>query len=159
MAKDVYNKYIFFCLSCRLPILCMAISTVALMLFLLAVAWTAWPTAVLVMSFVAGFLLTSQFVIFGLHRLINLLVWTVGVSWRTVMRRTGPSPPQSACPEAQLGPQGASRERGPRIEMPVPRVSSEPVLATPAHLTAHPKMQMVWAEDVSERFVRRHGRC
>ncbi|EJF67498.1 hypothetical protein DICSQDRAFT_165322 [Dichomitus squalens LYAD-421 SS1] len=160
LAKDVYNKYIFFCLTCRLPMFCMAISIFSLMLFLLAVAWTAWPTAVLVMSFVAGFLLTSQFVIFGIHRLINLVVWVIRVSWRTVMTRRSSSMP-SAYPEAQLGPQTSSgererhrereRERGwerePRIEMPIPCPSPAPVVASPEHLTAHPKMQMIWVDD------------
>ena len=103
IAKDVYNTYLFFSLTCRLPILCMALSTVSLMSFLLAVAWTAWPTAVLVMSFVAGFLLTSQFVVFGIHRLINFGVWTVRVAWRAVVRRSGRG--VQGPPEAQLRPQ------------------------------------------------------
>ncbi len=111
----MYNTHFFFALPCRLPILCMALSTVSLMAFLLAVAWTAWPTAVLVMSFVAGFLLTSQFIIFGLHRLIKFVVWTVRVAWRAVVR--GRSPP---CPEAQLRPQGPVEQAEPRIEIPVP---------------------------------------
>ncbi len=134
----MYNTYFFFALTCRLPILCMALSTVSLMAFLLAVAWTAWPTAVLVMSFVAGFLLTSQFVIFGLHRLINLVVWTVRVAWRAVVR--GRSAP---CPEAQLRPQGADEQGEPRIEMPVPRPcpSPAPVVAASGYLTADPKAQ------------------
>ncbi|KAI1791999.1 hypothetical protein LXA43DRAFT_370993 [Ganoderma leucocontextum] len=145
LAKDVYNSYIFFSLTCRLPILCMALSTVSLMAFLLAVAWTAWPTAVLVMSFVAGFLLTSQFVVFGIHRLINFVIWAVRVAWRAVMRRK--SPP---CPEARLRPQGPGL-REPRIEMPVPcvsRVPVGPVVATLGYLTADPKTEVAqWAED------------
>ena len=160
IAKDVYNTYFFFALTCRLPILCMALSTVSLMSFLLAVAWTAWPTAVLVMSFVAGFLLTSQFVIFGLHRLINFVVWTVRVTWRAVVRRK--SPP---CPEAQLRPQGAvgqgmgqvqeqeSSIVEPTMEMPVPvpypSPSPAPVVAAPGYLTADPKAQVAqWTEEV-----------
>ena len=154
----MYNTYFFFALTCRLPILCMALSAVSLMAFLLAVAWTAWPTAVLVMSFVAGFLLTSQFVIFGLHRLINLVVWTVRVAWRAAVRRK--SPP---CPEAQLRPQGAtgqaqtqaqaqvreSRIEEPRMEMPVPCPSPAPVVASPGYLVADPKAQVVqWTEEV-----------
>ena len=164
IAKDVYNTYFFFALTCRLPILCMALSTVSLMAFLLAVAWTAWPTAVLVMSFVAGFLLTSQFVIFGIHRLINFIVWTIRVAWRAVVRRK--SPP---CPEAQLRPQGAvgvGQGQGmgqgqvqestivePTMEMPVPvpypSPSPAPVVAAPGYLTADPKAQVAqWTEEV-----------
>lgn len=64
ITKAVYNTYLFFSLAGRLPILCMTLSTLSLMSFLLAVPWSAWPTAVLVMFFVAGFLLMSQFIIF-----------------------------------------------------------------------------------------------
>ena len=133
----------------------MALSTVSLMSFLLAVAWTAWPTAVLVMSFVAGFLLTSQFVVFGIHRLINFVVWTVRVAWRAVVRRSGAGTP---CPEAQLRPQAqvqvqaqvqaqaqvqghgaaggqgqpsSSRMEEPRMQMPVPCPCPSPAPAAP----------------------------
>ena len=148
----MYNTYLFFSLTCRLPILCMALSTVSLMSFLLAVAWTAWPTAVLVMSFVAGFLLTSQFVVFGIHRLINFGVWTVRVAWRAVVRRSGRG--VLGPPEAQLRPQAhaqvqvqvqvqvqghgaaggqgqpsSSRMEEPRMQMPVPRPCPSPAPA------------------------------
>ncbi|KAM5538370.1 hypothetical protein V8D89_007972 [Ganoderma adspersum] len=167
IAKDVYNTYLFFSLTCRLPILCMALSTVSLMSFLLAVAWTAWPTAVLVMSFVAGFLLTSQFVIFGIHRLVNFVVWTVRVAWRAAVRRSGAGTP---CPEAQLRPQAhaqvqvqgaaggqgqASRMEEPRMQMPVPCPNPAPegpglavVVAAPGYLTADPKGQWTEVEEV-----------
>ncbi|KAI8980628.1 hypothetical protein BD414DRAFT_420338, partial [Trametes punicea] len=87
LAKDVYNSYFFFCLTCRLPTMCMFISALALMLFLLGVAWTAWPAAVLVMSFAAGLLVTSQFLIYGVHRFVELIIWVVRVSWRRLATR------------------------------------------------------------------------
>ena len=148
----------------------MALSTVSLMSFLLAVAWTAWPTAVLVMSFVAGFLLTSQFVVFGIHRLINFGVWTVRVAWRAAVRRSGKGvqgPPEAQLrPQAQVQAQGAAGGHGqghsvgqmssmqePRMQMPVPCPSPAPegpglavVVAAPGYLTADPKGQ--WTEDV-----------
>ncbi|KAH9854503.1 hypothetical protein C2E23DRAFT_884079 [Lenzites betulinus] len=94
VAKDVYNSYFFFCLTCRLPTMCMFLSTLSLMFFLLAVAWTAWPTAVLVMSFAAGILLTSQFLVFGIHRAVNFIIWVVRVAWRKAAgARQTPSPP------------------------------------------------------------------
>ncbi|RPD54492.1 hypothetical protein L226DRAFT_494380 [Lentinus tigrinus ALCF2SS1-7] len=159
LAKDVYNTYFFFCLICRLPTVCMFVSALALMGFLFAVAWTAWPTAVLVMSFVAGFLLTSQFLVFGIHRFVNLLVWVVRVCWRTLFGRRSPPPPQAPL---QSGPQAQAQPRphshapqchpGPcqpgrpsveaRIEMPVPEPSPAPDGA------AMPKMEMVWAEQL-----------
>ncbi|KAG2338896.1 hypothetical protein BDR05DRAFT_992331 [Suillus weaverae] len=67
LARDVYGKYLFFCISSRLPAVCMFVSACALMVFLLSVAWSAWPTAVLVMCFIAGVLISLQFIIYGLH--------------------------------------------------------------------------------------------
>ncbi|OBZ66030.1 hypothetical protein A0H81_14009 [Grifola frondosa] len=81
LAADVYGTYVFFCLTCRLPTLLMFGSALALMLFLLGVAWGAWPTAVLVMSFVAGTLVSLQYLVFGCHRFVNLLVWAVRSAW------------------------------------------------------------------------------
>ncbi|KAI0829114.1 hypothetical protein BC628DRAFT_1409086 [Trametes gibbosa] len=107
LAKDVYNSYFFFCLTCRLPTMCMFLSALSLMLFLLAVAWTAWPTAVLVMSFVAGILLTSQFLVFGIHRAVNFTIWVVRVAWRKIAgaRQTpltvGPLPHLSVATESK----------------------------------------------------------
>ncbi|KAL7284924.1 hypothetical protein ACG7TL_000012 [Trametes sanguinea] len=75
VTKDIYNSYFFFCLTCRLPSMCMLVSALALMFFLLGVAWAAWPTAVLVMSFIAGVLLTSQFLVFGIHRFVEAVIW------------------------------------------------------------------------------------
>ena len=40
------------------------------MTFLLSVAWTAWPTAVLVMSFMAGVLVSLQFIVYGMHCIV-----------------------------------------------------------------------------------------
>ncbi|KAG1806104.1 uncharacterized protein BJ212DRAFT_1389562 [Suillus subaureus] len=69
-ARDVYGKYLFFCISSRLPAVCMFVSACALMAFLLSVAWSAWPTAVLVMCFIAGGLISLQFIIYGLHCMV-----------------------------------------------------------------------------------------
>ncbi|KAI0370138.1 hypothetical protein BV20DRAFT_322538 [Pilatotrama ljubarskyi] len=122
LAKDVYGSYFFFCLTCRLPVVCMFVSALALMLFLLGVAWTAWPTAVLVMSFVAGVLLTSQFLVYGIHRFINMLIWVVRVTWRRVAPRRESS---QVHPQAHLHPVATPRPLPPaqphgRLEMPIP---------------------------------------
>ncbi|KAG1767438.1 hypothetical protein EDD22DRAFT_875865 [Suillus occidentalis] len=74
LARDVYGKYLFFCISSRLPAICMFVSACALMAFLLSVAWSAWPTAVLVMCFIAGFLISLQFIIYGLHCAVICMV-------------------------------------------------------------------------------------
>ncbi|KAG1738035.1 hypothetical protein EDB19DRAFT_1895734 [Suillus lakei] len=67
LARDVYGKYLFFCISSCLPAVCMFVSAYALMTFLLSVAWSAWPTAVLVMCFTAGVPISLRFIIYGLH--------------------------------------------------------------------------------------------
>jgi len=46
-----------------------------LVLFLIAIAWTAWPAAVLVMSGVAGTLFSLQFIVYGLHRAALAALW------------------------------------------------------------------------------------
>ncbi|KAH9914722.1 hypothetical protein B0H21DRAFT_828294 [Amylocystis lapponica] len=95
---DVYGSYFFFCLTCRLPTLCMFLSAVALMVFLLGVAWAAWPAAVLVMSFLAGTLVSLQYLVFGCHRLFNLCVWLVRTLWRVVRgRSTAQDVPAEGC--------------------------------------------------------------
>ncbi|KAI0640328.1 hypothetical protein C8Q77DRAFT_1086012 [Trametes polyzona] len=131
LAKDVYNSYFFFCLTCRLPIMCMFVSALALMLFMLGVAWTAWPTAVLVMSFVAGVLLTSQFLVFGIHRAVNFTVWTVRVAWRKIAgaRGTVPSPVH---PHSQPQPHGQEEVR---IQVQVQDVSQHRPASAPPHST------------------------
>ncbi|TCD59964.1 hypothetical protein EIP91_011005 [Steccherinum ochraceum] len=79
-ALDVYNTYFFFCLTCRFPTLCLLVAACALMVFLLAVAYVAWPDAVLVMSVIAGMLMTLQYLVYGFHRAGNVVVWVV--RWR-----------------------------------------------------------------------------
>ncbi|KAI9571545.1 hypothetical protein HD554DRAFT_2071470 [Boletus coccyginus] len=73
MALDVYGKYLFFCISARIPAICMFTSAFALTTFLLSVAWTAWPSAVLVMSFLAGVLFSLQFIVYGVHCVVVLI--------------------------------------------------------------------------------------
>ncbi|KAK7686479.1 hypothetical protein QCA50_010075 [Cerrena zonata] len=100
LARDVYNSYFFFCLTCRLPALCMFVSACALMVFLFTVAWETWPTAVLVMSFAAGILVSLQYLVFGVHRFVNLVNWTVRSIWSKLVRR---APPPVCPPEIQMG--------------------------------------------------------
>ncbi|KIP03921.1 hypothetical protein PHLGIDRAFT_110314 [Phlebiopsis gigantea 11061_1 CR5-6] len=78
-ALDVYNTYLFFCLTCRLPTLCLFVSVCCLLAFLVAIAWRAWSTAVLVMCCAAGVLLTLQYLVYGCHRIVNFVVW---IAWR-----------------------------------------------------------------------------
>ncbi|KAF9227051.1 hypothetical protein BS17DRAFT_774855 [Gyrodon lividus] len=106
MALDVYGKYLFFCISARLPALCMFASAFALMTFLLSVAWSAWPNAVLVMSFVAGMLISLQFIVYGLHCVVVFIVEVMRGIRRGVFRCLAwiwPPPP------AVLGKHGSAR--------------------------------------------------
>ncbi|KAH9926372.1 uncharacterized protein B0H18DRAFT_1005746 [Fomitopsis serialis] len=88
IAKDVYGTYFFFCLYCRVPTLCMLVSAMCLMIFLLTVAWAEWPSAVLVVSFLSGVLFTLQYLVFGCHRIFNLVAWCVRRAWTAVVRRS-----------------------------------------------------------------------
>ncbi|PIL31039.1 hypothetical protein GSI_05735 [Ganoderma sinense ZZ0214-1] len=98
LAKDLWaDTYVSFSLTCRLPILCLAILMVSFMASFLAVAWTAWPTAMLVVSFVVGLLLTLELVIFGTSRLVSFAIWFKGDAWRTLVRFSLYRP---WCPEA-----------------------------------------------------------
>lgn len=87
IAKDVYGTYFFFCLYCRLPAVCLLVSTTSLTLFLLSVAWAEWPSAVLVVSFLAGILFSLQYLVFGCHRMFNLAAWCVRSLWRALFVR------------------------------------------------------------------------
>jgi len=86
MAVDLYGKYLFFCISARIPALCMFTSAFALMIFLLSVAWTAWPTAVLVMSFVVGVLISLQFIVYGVHCVVVLVAQVTRSVRRGILR-------------------------------------------------------------------------
>jgi hypothetical protein len=78
---DVYGSYFFFSLSSRLPLFALTVSALALVSFLCAVAWAAWPTAVLVMCVITGVLVSLQFLVYGFHRLALCLVWVVRGVW------------------------------------------------------------------------------
>ncbi|KAH9830513.1 uncharacterized protein C8Q71DRAFT_368996 [Rhodofomes roseus] len=106
IAKDVYGTYFFFCLYCRVPALCMLVSATCLAAFLLNVAWAEWPSAVLVVSFLAGVLCTLQYLVFGCHRIFNFIVWCVKSVWCAVVRRSvaAGDAPQSGGGGAADGP-------------------------------------------------------
>ncbi|KAH8099900.1 hypothetical protein BXZ70DRAFT_1008870 [Cristinia sonorae] len=104
LALDVYNTYFFFCLTCRLPTLALFVSAMALMVFLLTVAWEAWPTVVLVMSFLAGTLVGLQYVVWGVHRVGNGIVWVVRTIWLGTARLLGMGRKAGGGPAASLSP-------------------------------------------------------
>ncbi|KAI0246614.1 hypothetical protein BJV78DRAFT_1157748 [Lactifluus subvellereus] len=81
LAVDIYGSYFFFALSSRLPLLALFIAVLALVGFLGVMAWTAWPTAVLVMCAFAGVLVSLQFIVYSVHRIALYLVWILRGVW------------------------------------------------------------------------------
>ena len=63
LAQSMYPSYFYFALTSRLPLLSALISLLALAAFLLAVAFAAWPSAVLAACGVAGVLVGLQYVV------------------------------------------------------------------------------------------------
>jgi len=59
----------------------MLISSIALLAFMFFVSFQVWPQAVLVVSFMAGILVTLQYLLFGAHRIV------LGIRW--VFRKIG----------------------------------------------------------------------
>lgn len=97
----------------------MFLASCALTMFLLTVAWSAWPTAVLVMSCLAGTIFSLQYLIFGAHRMVNMCIWIVKGIFRglAITFRRGPTFPE---PE----PAPPSREvASPASEIAVPSAS------------------------------------
>lgn len=81
LAVDIYGSYFFFALSSRLPLVALFIAVLALVGFLGAMAWAAWPAAVLVMCILAGVLVSLQFIVYGFHRLALGLAWMLRGAW------------------------------------------------------------------------------
>ncbi|KAJ7873806.1 hypothetical protein B0H14DRAFT_3557003 [Mycena olivaceomarginata] len=69
-AEDILStdtpSYFFFALTARIPSLLMLASAVSLMFFMAIVAWSAWPTAVVVGCFLVGLLMGLQFLVFSI---------------------------------------------------------------------------------------------
>jgi hypothetical protein len=78
---DIYGSYFFFALSSRLPLVALFVSVLALVGFLGAMAWAAWPAAVLVMCVLTGVLVSLQFIVYGFHRLALGSAWMLRGAW------------------------------------------------------------------------------
>jgi hypothetical protein len=85
LAVDIYGSYFFFALSSRLPLVALFVAVLALVVFLGAMTWTAWPTAVLVMCVLMGVLISLQFIVYGFHHLALGLVWILQGAWLGVV--------------------------------------------------------------------------
>lgn len=59
----------------------MLVSSIALLAFMLFVSFDVWPQAVLFISFLAGVLITLQYLLFGVHRI------ALGIRW--IFKRIG----------------------------------------------------------------------
>ncbi|THH22405.1 hypothetical protein EUX98_g8200 [Antrodiella citrinella] len=132
-ALDVYATYAFFTLTSRLPLLSLAFAALALMLFLLTVAWDAWPTAVLVMSCAAGVLVSLQWLVFGAHRVGNGVVW---VGRRVVSGRAAAvnvnvivNAPRGRAQQSEAEVDlDVKRRRGGDVHMPVPDTNATGII-------------------------------
>jgi hypothetical protein len=85
-----YDSY-FFSLSSLLPLVALFVSVLALVAFLGAIAWAAWPAAVFVMCVLSGPLVSLQFIVYECHRIALGLAWIVRGAWLGVLyvsRRT-----------------------------------------------------------------------
>ncbi|KAI0066705.1 hypothetical protein BV25DRAFT_1878804 [Artomyces pyxidatus] len=85
LALDVYSTFFFFSLTARLPLLCLFVAVASLMVFLMTVAYAAWPLAVLVMCSVAGTLVSLQFLVYGCHKLVLGIAWMVRAWWSVLV--------------------------------------------------------------------------
>ncbi|KAI9432111.1 hypothetical protein H4582DRAFT_2084047 [Lactarius indigo] len=85
LAVDLYDTYFFFALSSRLPLVALFVAVIALVVFLGAIAWSVWPTAVFVMCVLASVLVFLQFIVYGCHRLALGLMWMVHGAWLGVL--------------------------------------------------------------------------
>ncbi|KIM77105.1 hypothetical protein PILCRDRAFT_77105, partial [Piloderma croceum F 1598] len=72
-ALDVYDTYLSFSVTSRMPITLTFLSACSLMGFLVIVSATVWPTAAIVLCGIAGVACTLQYLIYGLHS-----VWCFG---------------------------------------------------------------------------------
>lgn len=81
LALDLYGSYFFFALSSRLPLVALFIAVLALVVFIGAIAWNAWPAAVLVMCVLAGLLVSLQFIVYGCHRIALGIAWMLRGVW------------------------------------------------------------------------------
>ncbi|KIM41504.1 hypothetical protein M413DRAFT_72188 [Hebeloma cylindrosporum] len=80
-ARDIYDSYVFFSLSSRMPTFCMLLSSVSLMAFLGLIACDAWPVGVLVIGILVAFVMILQFIVYGMHQSVTsaLRVWRAGM--------------------------------------------------------------------------------
>ncbi|TFK56350.1 hypothetical protein OE88DRAFT_1640322 [Heliocybe sulcata] len=88
-ALGVFDNYIWFCMTCRVPALCLLVSTASLLFFMCAVAFDLWPTGSLVVCFLTGFLVTSQYILWAVVRGTRVIVKAVAGLWRGTARVEG----------------------------------------------------------------------
>jgi hypothetical protein len=60
----------------------MTVSACSLMLFLFRVAWATWKTATLVISFLAGVIVSLQYLVYGVHAIVRLFLRVGGAGRR-----------------------------------------------------------------------------
>ena len=74
----------------------MLISSIALLAFMFFVSFSVWPQAVLFVSFMAGVLVTLQYLLFGAHRLVLGIRWVfkrIGAAFSRLFSRSNEADP------------------------------------------------------------------
>jgi len=88
-SHDVYDSYIFFSLSSRMPTFCMLVSSISLVAFLVLIAYDGWSVGFLVIGVLVVLVMFLQFIVYGAHQLVvsALQIWrAVKVSITNVFR-------------------------------------------------------------------------
>jgi hypothetical protein len=80
-ALDLYDTYLSFSVTSRIPIIFTFLSACSLMGFMVIVSASVWPTAAIVLCGVAGVVCTLQYLIYGLHS-----IWCLGQRVLRVVR-------------------------------------------------------------------------
>ncbi|EIN12693.1 hypothetical protein PUNSTDRAFT_124424 [Punctularia strigosozonata HHB-11173 SS5] len=89
LALDSYGTYFFFCLTSRVPALCLIISASSLMFFLVCVAYEMWSSATLTMLFFFGLVMGLNYIVWIVHQSFKVLVRAPGYIKRQCVRLAG----------------------------------------------------------------------
>ncbi|KAK7461386.1 hypothetical protein VKT23_008564 [Stygiomarasmius scandens] len=110
---DLYSTRIFFSLSARIPALCLLLSALALLGFLIITAYSAWPNGVIAVCFLVGFVMGLQFFVkiaeFAGKLLGRGIRWVGKGAMRAVavpmgfFTRNGGSSPDEDTPQTSVG--------------------------------------------------------
>lgn len=85
-AVDVFDSYMFFSLSARVPTLSALFSTFTLMMCIGSLAYNAFPVGVAIVFFLFGMLITLQFLVYGMRWFARAIARVIGGAFKLVSR-------------------------------------------------------------------------